>query len=264
MKKENIKKFKALINNKIKKINNIQNKKVHIKRNFLYTKRNIISSIPLPFTSFNHVSPTPETITTSISHSTISKQSNNHSYETGLLNKYIIFRIKNNKSQDFISSNSISNTIRSISWLINNNIKFNIPTRLGLPDSQLSDLNKERKIPLTKCTELSNKLGIKIKVKEKLYKEFEKEIKKIAKIYNLKVFFIYHPFKSTTKKGILIRMGKGKGKIIENYKFLEKNKIILILALPKKYNFEKLYFLLQLLNKINNKYLFLSQFEIID
>lgn len=248
MKKENIKKFKALINKKIKKINNIQNKKVHIKRNILYTKRNIISS--LPFTPLSSISPTSKISSLPISSflyprptllssiGPILKQFNTilQPAELGLLNKYIIFRIKNNILQDSTSSNLLT-----------------------LKESSTSKIEK---IPHTKS--IGQKLGIKVKVKEKLYKEFEKEIKKIAKVYNLKVFFIYHPFKTTTKKGILIRMGKGKGKIIENYKFLEKNKIILILAIPKEYNFEKLYLLLQLLNKLNNKYLFLSKFEMIE
>ena len=56
-------------------------------------------------------------------------------------------------------------------------------------------------------------------------------------------------------------MGKGKGKIIENKKILEKNKIILILKIPKNINLENLYLLLQKLNKLNNKYLFLSKLE---
>lgn len=104
-------------------------------------------------------------------------------------------------------------------------------------------------------------IGIKIKIIEKLYKEFEKEIKKIAKIYNLKTLYMYNPLKSTTKKGILIRMGKGKGKIIENYKILEKNKILLILVPTKEINSEKIYLLSQILNKFHKKYFFLSKFE---
>lgn len=112
-----------------------------------------------------------------------------------------------------------------------------------------------------KNNKINNKLGIKIQIIEKLYKEFEKEINKIAKLYYLKIYYINNPFKTTTKKGILIRMGKGKGKIIENKKILEKNKIILILKTTKNLNPENLYILLQKLNKLNNKYFFLSKLE---
>lgn len=103
------------------------------------------------------------------------------------------------------------------------------------------------------------KKGIRIQILEKTFKEFEKEILKIAKKYSLDTIFINNPFKVTTKKGILIRMGKGKGKIIERYKMVETNKVILLMTSSKEMKFENLYLLTQVLSNLNKKFSFLSK-----
>lgn len=208
---KNLFKFKNLIYEKRKKNKIILNKKVHIKRNLLFNKNNIIPVSTLTPLTFGKGK-------IKLSRSSINtiptKSWDSGEIDRGKIINIIIFRIKNNIFQHyrFLKGKDIF------------------------------------------------KSGIRIKIIEKLYKEFEKDINKLAKKYKLKVYFINNPFKSTTKKGILIRMGKGKGKIIENYKILEKNKILLTLIITNILSPEKKYLLLQEVKKLNNKYFFLSQY----
>jgi ribosomal protein L16/L10AE len=64
-------------------------------------------------------------------------------------------------------------------------------------------------------------------------KEEEGELKKIINRYPIIGLIIGYAFKIITKKPILTRMGKGKGKIIGKYKPINKDGIILEGYIPK-------------------------------
>ena len=254
---KNILNFRKLILEKKKRLKNLiqENKKTHIKRNKLFNKKNIINNYKIiPYSTLLGRGSTPLGKVSNLIkiQSLVALNSSSLLLNSNKLQKNIKKQINYKSSREIIINNKDINKIEERNNK-NKQKKYYIIFRT-------TNYSFQHYIRYSK-EELKNK-GIRIKILEKTFKEFEKEIIKIAKIYNLKSIFINNPIKTLTKKGILIRMGKGKGKIIEKYKILEKNKIILMMVPIKEINIYKFYLLTQILFKLDKKYSFLSKCQI--
>lgn len=81
---------------------------------------------------------------------------------------------------------------------------------------------------------------------------------KLTKFFDIKFFL--KPNKTITQKGILVRMGKGKGKIKSTGLFITPDQVC-ILLIPLTSNIENYNYIKKILNKFISKYSFFSYRE---